>query len=371
MNPKNEGSPKHPGTSQRRVRRPRTEDGRTPSARILQCAELLREGWHSKGELAERLGVSDRTVKRYLRRLEGEAEGFSHRVSDERGQREYRIRPARFIERRDGTNHEVLALAMAQRFFKAFDPGGVADALDGVLLSMTGEDEDMEDEDGSQRSIARRFVLARAPQPMPGSVRLVFDRVLQALMGQRVLDLTYQPRSGPTKSYVMRPYTLVLGEQELAVTGPVGEPPEDGSARAGEPFRTFSLSRIRSISIRSMRFNMPNLAQWDPERTYSDSWGLWTGEPEEVELLVHPEFDDLLEARRWHPSQRLGEVDDRGWRALHFHVFAGGEFRTWVLGWGPWIEVVKPVSLRHWIDRMRSLKPGDGTPELGEIFRIT
>ena len=169
MNPKDKMTPVAPETSRLRVRRSPSTDGRTPSGRILHCAELLREGWHTKGELADRLGVSDRTVKRYLRRLEGEAEGFAHRVSDERGQREYRIRPARFVQRRDGTNHEVLALAMAQRFFKAFDPGGVADALDGVLLSMTGEDEDMEDEDGSQRSIARRFVLARAPQPMPGS----------------------------------------------------------------------------------------------------------------------------------------------------------------------------------------------------------
>ena len=260
---------------------------------------------------------------------------------------------------------------MAGRFFKAFDPGGVADILDGVLFNLTGEDEDMEEEDGSQRSIARRFVLARAPQPMPGLVRLVFDKVLRARVDRRVVELEYQPRSGPPKSYILRPYTLVLGEQELAVTGPIGEPPDDGVARPEDAFRTFSLSRILGITQRKQRFNMPNLGQWDPERIYSDSWGLWTGPPEDVELRVHPDFADLLEARRWHPSQRLGKTAKDGWRSLHFHVFAGGEFRTWVLGWGPWIEVVGPPDLHDWVERMRTLRPGEGAPEPGEIFRIT
>ena len=344
----------------------------TPIQHVLRCSRLLQEGWHGKRALAERLGVSERSVKRYLRALEAEVDGVEILEVNERGPREYRIRSPRYVERRQGTSYEVLALAMAQRFFKAFDPGGVADLLDQMIYEVTGEEDDADEDavDRSRRSIARRFVLARAPQPLPGDVRLVFDQILRALVERRVLELRYQPRRGPVKDYIVRPYTLLLGEQELAVTGPIGEPPEDGTARKGDQFRTFSLSRIYKIRLRETRFAMPHLGLWDPEKRFADSWGLFSGPAEEVFLRVHPAFSKLLERRRWHPSQQGGDADERGWSQLRFLVFPGGEFRTWLLGWGPWVEVESPVALKDWVERMRSLRPGEGTPEEDEVFRI-
>jgi predicted DNA-binding transcriptional regulator YafY len=346
--------------------------GTTPIEQVLRCTRLLREGWHDKVTLADRLGVSDRSVKRYLRTISLELDGFESRQVDERGQREYRLRDPRYVERRQGSTYEVLALGMAERFFRAFDPGGVADLLDQMIFEVTGEEEDADEEDldRRRRNLARRFVLARAPQPLPGDVRLVFDQILRALVDRRVLELRYQPRRGPPKDYVVRPYTLILGEQELAVTGPIGEPPGDGSARPGDAFRTFSLGRIQKIRLRDTRFSMPHLGLWDPEKEYASSWGLWTGPAESVELKVHPVFAKLALRRRWHPSQEVGEPDEDGWLPLRFEVFSGGEFRTWVLGWGPWITVVDPPELRDWVGQMRSLKPGEGNPEEDEVFRI-
>jgi len=339
---------------------------------VLRCTRLLREGWHDKGALADRLGVSERSVKRYLRTISGELDGYEVRAIDERGQREYRLRDPRYVERRQGSTYEVLALGMAQRFFRAFDPGGVADLLDQMLFEVTGEEEDADEEEAgrSRRNLSRRFVLARAPQPLPGDVRLVFDQILRALVDRRVLDLRYQPRKGPPKDYVVRPYTLILGQQELALTGPIGEPPDDGVARSVDSFRTFSLSRIQKIGLRDTRFNMPHLGMWDPGKEYASSWGLWTGPAERVELKVHPVFARLLQRRKWHPTQQTGEADEEGWVPVRFDVFSGGEFRTWVLGWGPWLKVIGPPSLRDWVDHMRSLSPGEGSPEEDEVFRI-
>ncbi|MEE2829759.1 MAG: WYL domain-containing protein [Myxococcota bacterium] len=339
---------------------------------MLRCSRLLQEGWYHKRALAERLGVSERSVKRYLKALSEEVDGFETREVNERGQREYRIRSRRYVDRRQGTQYEVLALAMAQRFFKAFDPSGVADLLDQMIYEVTGEEDDADEDaiDRSRRSIARRFVLARAPQPMLGEERLVFDKILRALVERRVIDLRYQPRTGPVKDYIVRPYTLLLGEQELAVHGPIHEPPADGTARKGDQFRTFSLSRIHEIQLRKTRFTMPHLGLYDPEKQAADSWGLFLGDAEEVSLRVHPAFAQLLERRRWHPSQRSGDPDERGWPQLRFRVFPGGEFRTWLLGWGPWLEVESPASLKDWVDRMRSLRTGEGNPEEDEVFRI-
>lgn len=349
-----------------------SEERPTPIHQVLRCSRLLREGWHDKASLARRLGVSERAIKRYLRAISLEDDEYEMRTVDERGLRQYRIRPPRLVERRRGSPYEVLALAMAERFFRAIDPGGVADLLDQVLYEVTGEEEDEEDPapGGRRRSVARRFVLARAPQALPGTVRHAFDHVLRGVVDRRVLDLTYHPRSGPPRAYVVRPYTLVLGEAELAVVGAVGEPPEDGSARPDEQIRTFALHRIAEIEPRRTRFSMPHLGLWDPEAHFSSSWGLYAGSPEPVEVAVHPAFAELVARRTWHSSQQGGKATEDGWLRLQFEVFTGGEFRTWLLGWGPWLRVESPLELANWLTNMRSIAPGEGTPGRDEVFRI-
>ena len=349
-----------------------SDDRPTPISQALRCSRLLREGWHDKSSLAQRLEVSERAVKRYLRAIALEDDDFETRAIDERGLRQYRIRPPRLADRRRGSPYEVLALAMAERFFRAIDPGGVADLIDQVLYEVTGEDDDDSDAapGAGMRGVARRFALARAPQPLPGTVRHAFDRVLRGVVERRVLDLTYHPRSGGSRRYVLRPYTLVLGEAELAVVGAIGEPPEDGVAQPGDTLRTFALHRIEAIEPRKTRFTMPHLGLWDPESHFAGSWGLYAGEPEPVEVAVRPHFAELVARRRWHPSQRAGKPKEDGWIPLQFDVFTGGEFRTWLLGWGPWLRVESPPELNDWLTDMRSIDPGRGTPGADEVFRI-
>jgi len=347
-------------------------DRPTPIQQVLRCCNLLREGWHTKADLARRLDVTDRTIKRYLAAVESEQDGFEVREVDERGTREYRIRAVRILDRGKGSPYEVLALAMAQRFFRAFDPGGVADLLDQMIFELTGEEGDPEDPelvDRSLRSLGRRFVLARAPQPLSGDVRLVFDQLLRAVVEQRVVQIEYERRQGGRRSYVVSPYTLLLGEAELAVIGALVEPAPGAASRPAESIRTFALHRIRSIKLGVERFAMPSLGQWNPEAMFASSWGLYAGSPEEVRLDVHPAFTELVKRRSWHPSQRAGEPGDDGWIPLRFDVFTGGEFRTWLLGWGPWLRVAHPPRLADWIERMRSA-PSDAVPDDDEVFRI-
>ncbi len=119
-----------------------TDDRPTPMRMALRCARLLREGWHDKASLASRLEVTERTVKRYLSAIAAEEEGYETRRVDEFGLRQYAIRPPGVRKRREGNRYEILALAMAERFVRGFDPGGVADLLDQVLYEVTGEEDE-------------------------------------------------------------------------------------------------------------------------------------------------------------------------------------------------------------------------------------
>ena len=349
-----------------------TTDSPAPIHQVLRCSRLLREGWHSKAECARRLGVSERTVKRYLRAIAAEEDGFEVREVDERGLRKYRLRQQRVVDRRRGSPFEVMALAMAQRFFEAFDPGGVADLIDQVLFEITGEEEEGDEDaiDRSRKSMARRFVMTRKMQTLPGRVRKVFDQVLRALVQRRVVVLRYRPRHGQEKRYVLRPYTLLLGERELAITGAIGEPPKDGAATDGDVMRTFALHRIIDIELRMSHFRMPNLRQWDPEALYASAWGLYSGPARKVIVELHPAFAEVVTERSWHPSQRVAKPGPDGWIPMHFEVFPGGEFRSWLLSWGPWLRVVEPTDLRQWVENLAALSPGEGEPDEDEVFRI-
>jgi len=177
---------------------------------------------------------------------------------------------------------------------------------------------------------------------------------------------------------LQRPVTIKLvrsgdvptGAGRLAVTGAVGEPPKDGAASDGDVMRTFALHRIIDIELRMSRFRMPNLRQWDPETLYSAAWGLYSGPAREVVVEVHPAFAEVVAERRWHQSQRLGSAGADGWVPMHFEVFTGGEFRSWLLSWGPWLRVVSPIDLRQWVEGLAALSPGEGEPDDDEVFRI-
>jgi predicted DNA-binding transcriptional regulator YafY len=342
------------------------DDAASPVRQVLRCARLLREGWHTKGELAERLSVSERTVRRYLAAI-GEEEPLATRELDERGLRAFRIAP-RFHGRDPvASRHEVFALSIAERVFRAFDPGGVADLLDQVLLERLG---DGDRGAALRRDLGRRFVLARGFQPLPGDVRLAFDLLLRALVEGRAVELRYASRRGRNRSYVLRPYTLLLGERELAIVGAIGLPDATGAGRRVDAIRTFALHAIRSISLTETRFLYPDIAHWDPEARYAAAWGLYAGRAERVEVAIHPAFADVAEGRRFHASQERLPAASDGWLRLAFTVFPDGEFRTWLLGWGPYLRVLSPDRLAAWVDRRVGPAEGRPEPEEDEVFRI-
>jgi predicted DNA-binding transcriptional regulator YafY len=134
--------------------------------------------------------------------------------------------------------------------------------------------------------------------------------------------------------------------------------------------RTFALHRIIDIELRMTKFRMPNLSQWDPKSLYARAWGLYCGPPERVRVEVHPAFAEVVSERLWHESQQVGEPAEDGWLSMQFEVFTGGEFRTWLLGWGPWLRVVEPAHLERWITDLATTSPSENAPDEDEVFRI-
>jgi proteasome accessory factor B len=78
------------------------------------------------------------------------------------------------------------------------------------------------------------------------------------------------------------------------------------------------------------------------------AFGIMAGEePVNVKILIHNrETEAFLRARSIHPSQRFTARRD-GKAVLTMIVRGTTELRNWVLGFGPWLEVLEPGNLRE------------------------
>ncbi len=108
--------------------------------------------------------------------------------------------------------------------------------------------------------------------------------------------------------------------------------------------RTFKLERIRSLAVTAEVFEAP--ADGVIEEALERAWGIIADQgPVLVALRFGPAVAPRVAETTWHPSQEVvGEPDGSlTWRAT---VSGTIEIRSWILSWGPDVEVLEPSALR-------------------------
>ena len=87
------------------------------------------------------------------------------------------------------------------------------------------------------------------------------------------------------------------------------------------------------------------------------AFGIAGGKAEKVELLFEAEMASYIRERVWHESQEMEDRPD-GSVLLRMSVAPGFELKSWIKGFLPHAQVLKPASLRDEIaiDLAQSLK---------------
>jgi predicted DNA-binding transcriptional regulator YafY len=305
------------------------------NAEVIRQWTILRELESSRrltiDEMAERTGVTTRTIRRDLEALQ--SAGFPL-----------------FDETYEGKKYWTLE----QKAFRRLDATGFTFAELSALY------------------FSRTLVECLAATPFQSDVRSAFDRLSEALtpgMRQfldrlplviqakaepgmhpaagrgkeigRLLDATLQHRrtmmryhsfsSDREKEYVIEPYRVIFAQGALYVVAFV---PEYGQ------IRTFALDRIKSLSVTEERFEPIGTE----EDAFAHSLGVHHGKPERIEIAFEPRIARYVRERVWHASQ---EVQDRpdGSVVLTLNVSNDFALRGWILGFGELARVVSPQSL--------------------------
>ena len=302
-------------------------------ARLTRVVSVLSQ--HPEGmrvrDLAERLGMSVRTVYRDLTALEGElgiptwSDGGTWGVLD-----------TAFLPQLKLTVSEAMAVFLAARLMVRY-----ADKYDPDLAASFEKLGQGLPEPLTEHVARTLDVLQRAPRDEP------FIRHVRALTKawaeRRVVEIDYQGaaydgRPGERGWRTVRPYLIEpsLQTHALYLIG------WDEDRRA---VRTFKIERIRGVSVTPRVFEPPDAGT--VETAMTRAWDIIADQPPvEVVLRFASTVADRVLETVWHPLQRTERQADGSllWRTT---VSGTIEIRLWIQSWGDDVEVVAPPALRE------------------------
>jgi len=306
---------------------------RDRTARLMRLVQILNA--HPEGirtaEVAERVGMSVRTVYRDLKAIEGELdvplwqEGGRWGVDQERA----------FLPPLKLTQAEAMAVVLATRlmvrYADKYDPdlAGAFEKLEQGLPPALAEH--------VERSLD---VLAKAPRDERFSDHV--HRLTKAWAERRVVELEYEPANyapeAAARRAVVHPYLIEPSSHTHALYL-IGW----DEARGG--LRTFKVERIRDVSLTARTFEPPEPGTL--ETSLRRAWDIIADqEPTDVVLRFRPGVATRVLEAMWHSTQQTTLADDGSllWRAT---VAGPIEIRLWILSWGDDVEVLEPAGLRE------------------------
>jgi len=301
---------------------------------LLKALQAHRTGL-SIGELARRLGVSQRQVQRDLKVLREVGFPIEHHERDF-GKRFWRLEP-RFLER-EGlvlSLTELVSLFLARQMLAPLGGTPLGDGLAAAfqkIEAMLPRDAlahfETLDETVLVRGVARPDYSGRSKE-----IGILNQAVAE---GQVVLVRYHSASKGREWESAFRPYGLVYFGADLYVIGHV--------ETYGE-VRTLKVSRLRGVEATAQRFERPD--DFSLEAYLDGSFGIFSAGPlRTFEVRFRGWAATSVREHIWHPSQEILEEAGEG-LTVRFRLRNTQEFKRWLLGYGRWAEVLRPDAFRR------------------------
>lgn len=322
--------------------------GRFTQHRRLDKLRVLLEH-HPKGmtlyELAEAVGVTPRSMRRYLKEVSQELqlEPLPTRAG---GALRWRVRSGDIPRKIELRRTQAYAILAARRLFEPMKGSTLFDEIEMAterLLALAQRPGRGPNAGLADARLEQRFLyLPVAPKDYSTKTEEL-DDLFQAVADLRPLKCRY--RSGAREgddagksaeeTIVIHPYAMVLYKDAIYCVGL--------HTGKGE-VRTFLLDRMRDTESSALeRFDLP--PDFKVDDYFQGGFGIWRGR-EKIKVVI--DFDasvaELVRTRRVHESQKLATLAD-GTLRLTMTVGNLTELSSWVLGWGKTAKVIEPEVL--------------------------
>ncbi|MEZ3550955.1 MAG: WYL domain-containing protein [Muribaculaceae bacterium] len=202
---------------------------------------------------------------------------------------------------------------------------------------------------GENLSLKGRILINEIP-----SGRDHLTTILEALKGNRIVNITYHPFNREhSYSFPIEPYCVKLFENRWYVLG----------RNNRDEIRIYGLDRLEEVELTDTTFKLPK--DFDAAEFFATKFGIVIGydvKPERIIIRANKEHKHYLKTLPLHHSQRL--IKDNSVSA-YFELFLSPtyDFVMKLLQAGAMIQVVSPGSLhktiKSWISDMYELYKDD------------
>ncbi|HZF47846.1 MAG TPA: WYL domain-containing protein [Polyangiaceae bacterium] len=297
---------------------------------------------HPKGltiyELARELGVTPRSLRRYLVEVRRELDLIST-TSRPGGARLWRLAPSEVPRKVEVRRTQAYALLAARRLFEPMRGSTLYEEIDLAterLLGVARRPGRGPNAGVSDARLEERFLyLPFAPKDYAARTEEL-DDLFQAVADLRPLRCRYQrSKDSREEKITIHPYAMVLYKDAIYCVGfHVGK---------GE-IRTFLLDRMRDTECAATeRFELPE--DFSIDDYFQGQFGIFRGgEPRRVVIDFDARVAEFIRSRKVHPSQELTVLPGGGVR-LTMAIGDLTEVATWILGFGETAQVIEPADL--------------------------
>lgn len=328
-----------------RVQRGRPNGAFTQHRRLDRLRDILAR--HPRGltlyELADALGVSVRTMRRYMPEVEREYD-LESSATRPGGPLLWRIRQTEMPRKIELRRTQAYALLAARRLFEPMRGSTLFEEIDmaiSKLLAFAQRPGRGPNAGVADARLEDRFLyLPYAPKNYSEKTEEL-DDLFQAVADLRPLTLLYRgAQRSDEERITIYPYGLVLHRDSIYCVGHhVGR---------GE-IRTFVLDRMRDTQCSTTeRFELP--PDFDIDQYFQGEFGIWRDAKQHKVVI---EFDsraaEYIRTRRVHATQKLTGIAGGGVR-LTMQVGNLLQVVSWVLEWGARAKVLEPPEL---VDKVR------------------
>jgi len=300
---------------------------------------------HALADLAERLGVTTRTIRRDLEVLERSGYPIYDDETGDGGKVWKLMENYSNLPRVAFTLDETLALFVVRHLLKQIKntpfEASYESALAKIEATYSGE------QAGMVHKLAGAFVstpgVGRDFAGESGFIELLTRAITKRLR----VDVTYYS-AGRDRMTLRRidPYHLWWANRNLYLLA---------WCHKAKGMRTFLLDRFESIEMLNESFEIPG--GFDPDEYVKDAFGAYISDPVDVELEFDTDDAGYFEARVFHGSQKVRLSGD-GKVVVTMHVGIGPELVTWVTGMGAWVRVLHPAGLRERVRKAHEIALG-------------
>ncbi len=162
----------------------------------------------------------------------------------------------------------------------------------------------------------------------------IYSAVEECINRNLVLSLEYNSIESGLTNRQVEPYFMIFIERAFYFVA---------HCRLRKDLRTFRLDRIAGAQPTDKAFK-PR-ADISPEEYFENSWGVFSGEPHEVEIIFTGKAARVIQLGKHHPAEKITDLGDG---AIRYEVKVSGlyEISRWILGFGGEAKVAKPEKLK-------------------------